>query len=113
MPTMGDAQLLCVRDFSERAAERRVVEDRVVAEATVPAGCFADLPVDPSAGFKQQRTVADDRKCADEPRRARFGRACGKPPVDLGKPFRIGRLRPDEPRGADARIATQCVDDQP
>ena len=74
---MGDGELVGLVDFREGLAERRVLEEGVVAEPGAAAGLARNQAFDDAAGFERHATLLDDGERADEPRRCagRSGRA--------------------------------------
>src|SRR6185436_14207754 len=57
---------LTIAGLRERAPERRVIEDRVVAEPAGPAGLGRDLAFDRAARFEQHLAVSDERERTHE-----------------------------------------------
>src|SRR5687767_11957535 len=89
---VGDGGFLLQRQLSGGLAERRVEENRVVAEAVFSCGFSGNLTVDPRLGLKQHHAFCDHSKSRHESRVA----ACvwmREPPLDLCKPLRVGHVR--------------------
>src|SRR5260370_41928144 len=75
---MVHGHLLRGRDLGERAAERRIVEHGVVAEAARAARRRGDHALDDTLGEMLAPVGLDDGDHAAEPRRALPGRDCGE-----------------------------------
>src|SRR5262245_12862974 len=57
LTSVADRRLLLEIEFAERAAERRIEKDRVVAEAVGALGLRCDLAVHDAFGFRQHAAV--------------------------------------------------------
>ena len=68
---MADGRLFVPRHFAERAVERRVEEDRVVAEAVRPARLGRDLALDDAFGLEDDAAAVGERDA-----RRRTARRC-------------------------------------
>src|SRR5262245_44111040 len=66
---MAHGRLGVITHLSEGPPERRVEEDRVVAEAAGPLRGGCDLPLDCSPRAEEDLSVPDQREGADEARR--------------------------------------------
>jgi len=53
---------LAIAGLGERRAERRVVEDRVVAESRITARLASNLPFDRSFSFEHDAIIVGDRQ---------------------------------------------------
>jgi hypothetical protein len=65
-PTVGNGQLLFAADLGERAAIRRVIEDRVVTKPVLAARNGCDFAFNYTACFKQNLGSFDDGHGCDE-----------------------------------------------
>src|ERR1700726_4769816 len=84
---------LAVSRFRQRAAEWRVIEDRVVPEAAVPFRLVGDSTFDDAFGFKERAGRARQGQRANESRRAVQGALRPERVVnELEFPW-IGRIR--------------------
>src|SRR3954452_6715679 len=68
---MADRPLLVSGDLAQGAIERRVEEDRVVAEAVRAARLLGDAALDDAVRFEDDLAVRGERDVADESGRAR------------------------------------------
>ena len=106
-----DAELFVLTDRSQRFPVGRVIEDWVVAKAVVALRRRSDLTLNRSSSVVDHGTRMDHGDGADEPRRARRGRALCEAPVNLRKALGIGRVWPQETRRIDAGLAVERVND--
>src|SRR6266545_692562 len=81
-------------ELRERAPERRVEEDRVVAEAVRPARLRGDLPLNDPPRLKQQGVSSRDGDMADESCRASRDAALAKELLDFSELRRVIRAVP-------------------
>ena len=67
---VADHDLTLRGGFAERAFERRIVEQRIVAESVRPARLFQNLPFDRAAKCAEQAPAIGQRNHANESRGA-------------------------------------------
>jgi hypothetical protein len=91
-----------------RAAERRVVEDRVVAETVRPTRLGRNLAIYHAFGFVGDASALRDRDIADEPGRTTADPALAQELVDSAKLHGVVRACP--PCGMDARDVVERGD---
>ena len=88
---MADGRFPLLRDLGERAAEGRVEEDRVVAEAAAAARGRGDAALDRAARLEEHLARARERQRAREPRGALRRPALLQQAVDHRELLGIGR----------------------
>src|SRR5215217_4488216 len=106
--------VLAVRGyFGERAAVRRVVKNRVVAEAPGASGMRRDLALDGTSRFEDDAVVFGEGQRADEsgwaPRRAAVTQCV----VQQGEFLGVACVHSAEPSRLDAGCALERVDLEP
>jgi hypothetical protein len=109
-PAVADRRLAIER-FGQRATERWVIEDRVVAEATGSAWLGRNKSLGRPAGLEHDAIALGDGQCTHKSRRASGLWNPTKLFLNQGELLRVGRVAP-EPRRVNAGRATQRVDFQ-
>src|SRR5213594_1214363 len=101
-PAVVHARFLLGRELREGLSERRVEEDRVVAEAVAPAWRIGDDTIDESLGRVLAAGRIHERDDAAEARRPLGGRDVAERLEEQGAPARVVEPRAAEPRRAHA-----------
>ena len=108
--TVRDGEFPLLGDMRQRGSISREVEDRVVTEPVATFGGIGDLSFDGASCLIDHASVMNHRNRADEPRGLRRAWLLCQATIDLGKPFGLGGVGPEDTRGVDAGLTTERVD---
>ena len=101
---------LAIASFGQRAPERRIKEDRIVAESSLAFRLRCDASFDSALRLEQNGVALGERERADEPRAGGGRGTRAQTFVDQREFLRVRRVRPSEPGRFDARCASERVD---